>query len=75
MERQTNKQVKFPIKYLESNLVFHSVTGAVFAYYEWMPHNYAFISEDQAGMIAQDMEHLIALVDVPSFHLLDLAVE
>ena len=75
MERQTNKQVKFPIKYLESNLVFHSVTGAVFAYYEWMPHNYAFISEDQAGMIARDMEHLIALVDVPSFHLLDLAVE
>jgi len=75
LERQTNKQVKFPIKYLESNLVFHSVTGAVFAYYEWMPHNYAFISEDQAGMIARDMEHLIALVDVPSFHLLDLAVE
>jgi len=42
LERQTNKQVKFPIKYLESNLVFHSVTGAVFAYYEWMPHNYAW---------------------------------
>ena len=39
---------KFPIKYLEENLVFNSRSGEVYAYYEWIPYNYSCISEDKA---------------------------
>lgn len=72
-KRQIEK-VKFPIKYLEENLVFLN-SGAVYAYYEWVPYNYSFISEDKALMIARDIERLISGANVKDFHMLDIAVE
>ena len=42
---------KFPIKYLEENLVFGQDPENVWAYYEWQPYNYSCISEDKAAVI------------------------
>ncbi|MEL5938196.1 ATP-binding protein [Tetragenococcus halophilus] len=49
----------FPVKYLEENLLFNT-KGEVFAYYEWAPYNYSFISEDKAMTIFNKIQAMIA---------------
>lgn len=62
------------IKYMEENLIFN-VNGDVYAYYEWMPYNYSFISEDKALGIFQDINDLISASRAEHFHLLLVSTE
>ncbi len=39
-------QTKFPVKYIENNLVMNTEREC-FAYYEMVPYNYSFLSVDQ----------------------------
>ena len=66
---------KFPIKYLEENLVFHAQTEDVWAYYEWMPYNYSCISEDKALVVYRKIQELFAKCGAPKIHLLMLTFE
>ena len=66
---------KFPIKYLEENLVFHAQTGDVWAYYEWMPYNYSCISEDKAMVVYRKIQEMFAKCGAPKIHLLMLTFE
>ena len=66
---------KFPIKYLEDNLVFHARTGDVWAYYEWRPYNYSCISEDKAMVLYHRIQELFSKCGAPKIHLLTLTFE
>lgn len=69
------KKRKFPIKYLDGNLVFHSTSGEVYAYYEWMPYNYSCVGEDEAHSILLEMERLFSRTKTDKFHMLMINTE
>lgn len=48
---------KFPLKYLESNLVFNH-DGTVYAYYEFLPYSYGFAGQDKAFQIRNNLLRL-----------------
>ena len=62
---------RFPIKYLEENLVFHH-NGTVWAYYEWLPYNYSCISEDKAAQEFRKIYEIFSRCGVLKVHLLML---
>ncbi|MGL9921161.1 hypothetical protein IGJ52_000658 [Enterococcus sp. DIV1758] len=49
---------KFPIRYLEENLVFNT-DGTVYAYYEFTPYSYGFVGQDKAFQIKNNLLRLI----------------
>lgn len=51
---------KFPLKYLEDNLVFNQ-DGTVYAYYEFSPYSYGFVGQDKAFQFKNNLERLVRL--------------
>ncbi|MGL9970958.1 ATP-binding protein [Enterococcus sp. DIV1420a] len=49
---------KFPIKYLEDNLVFNR-DGTVYAYYELMPYSYGFVGQDKAFQLKNNFSRMV----------------
>lgn len=66
--------MKFPIKYIEDNLVFNT-ENECFAYYELMPYNYSFLSPEQKQQAHENFRQLIAQNRDGKIHLLQLATE
>lgn len=66
--------MKFPVKYLEENLVFAS-DGNVYAYYECGPYNYSFLGEDKAEEIYHNLEQMILSARSDRMHMLCIAIE
>ncbi|EPC71812.1 AAA-like domain protein, partial [Lacticaseibacillus paracasei subsp. paracasei Lpp71] len=42
--------MKFPIKYIEDNLVWNT-DGECYAYFELIPYNYSFLSPEQKQQV------------------------
>lgn len=66
--------MKFPIKYIEDNLVFNH-DNECFAYYELIPYNYSFLSYEQKQAVQENFRQLIAQNRDGKLHLLELATE
>lgn len=66
--------MKFPIKYIEDNLVFNK-DGECFAYYELVPYNYSFLSPEQKQEVHENFRQLISQNRDGKLHLLQLATE
>ncbi len=66
--------MKFPIKYIEDNLVFNTESEC-FAYYELIPYNYSFLSPEQKQQVHENFRQLIAQNRDGKIHLLQLATE
>ena len=65
----------FPIKFIENNLIWNK-DGEVYAYYELMPYNYAFLSEEQKMLLSNDFEQLISQYGQDGkIHALQIATE
>ncbi|MYV16058.1 ATP-binding protein [Furfurilactobacillus milii] len=66
--------MKFPIKYIENNLVFNQ-DNECFAYYELVPYNYSFLSPDQKQQVHENFRQLVAQNRDGKLHFLQLATE
>lgn len=66
--------MKYPIKYIENNLVFNH-DGDCFAYYELMPYNYSFLSPDEKFQVHDSFRQLIAQNRDGKIHALQLSTE
>src|SRR5688500_15441149 len=64
----------YPIKYIENNLVFNH-DGETFAYYELLPYNYSFLSEDEKIQVHDHFRQLIAQNQDGRHHGLELTTE
>ena len=62
----------FPIKYIEDNLVWNT-DNEVFAYYELIPYNYAFLSAEQKYEVQESFRQLIAQNRDGKIHALQIA--
>ena len=63
-----------PIKYIENNLVFNH-DGECFAYYELMPYNYSFLSDDEKVQIHDHFRQLIAQNHDGKIHAVQISTE
>ncbi len=66
------KSMRYPIKYLENNLVFNH-DGECFAYYELLPYNYSFLSEDEKVQVHDNFRQLIAQNQDGKIHALQIS--
>jgi len=66
--------VKFPIKYIENNLVCNQ-RGEWYAYYEVIPFNYSFLSQQEKLAVGENFESFISQLFGGSVHLLQIATE
>ncbi|MFR0563601.1 ATP-binding protein [Lacticaseibacillus paracasei] len=66
--------MKFPIKYIEDNLVWNT-DGECFAYFELIPYNYSFLSPEQKQQVHENFRQLISQNRDGKLHLLQLATE
>ncbi|EGO8640002.1 ATP-binding protein [Enterococcus faecalis] len=66
--------MKFPIKYIENNLVFNH-DGECFAYYELIPYNYSFLSPEEKFQVHDSIRQLIAQNRDGKIHALQLSTE
>lgn len=64
----------YPIKYIENNLVWNHA-GECFAYYELIPYNYSFLSEDQKIILHDNFRQLIAQNRDGKIHALQISSE
>lgn len=64
----------FPIKYIDNNLVWNR-DKEVFAYYEFIPYNYSFLSPEQKFIVHDSFRQLIAQNREGKFHALQIATE
>ena len=64
----------FPIKYIENNLVLNHEREC-FAYYEMIPYNYSFLSEEQKDAIHDEFTQLVAANKSGRLHFLMIAAE
>jgi len=64
----------YPIKYIENNLVFNH-DGETFAYYELLPYNYSFLSEDEKIQVHDHFRQLIAQNQDGKIHALQISTE
>src|SRR5690625_2583521 len=64
--------MRYPIKYLENNLVFNH-DGECFAYYELFPYNYSFLSEDEKIQVHDHFRQLIAQNQDGKIHALQIS--
>ncbi|MBO0473954.1 ATP-binding protein [Enterococcus ureasiticus] len=66
--------MKYPIKYIENNLVFNH-DGECFAYYELIPYNYSFLSPEEKFQVHDSFSQLIAQNRDGKIHALQLSIE
>ncbi|HEM8038996.1 TPA: ATP-binding protein [Klebsiella aerogenes] len=66
--------MKYPIKYIENNLVFN-YDGECFAYYELVPYNYSFLSPEEKFQVHDSFRQLIAQNRDGKIHALQLSTE
>lgn len=66
--------MKYPIKYIENNLVFNH-DGECFAYYELLPYNYSFLTPEQKLQVHTNFRQLIAQNREGKIHALQLSTE
>ncbi|WP_206912307.1 ATP/GTP-binding protein [Enterococcus sp. DIV0840] len=66
--------MKYPIKYIENNLVFNH-DGECFAYYELIPYNYSFLSPEEKFQVHDSFRQLIAQNRDGKIHALQLSIE
>ncbi|MBD9412760.1 ATP/GTP-binding protein, partial [Pseudomonas stutzeri] len=66
--------MKFPIKYIEDNLVWNT-DGECYAYFELIPYNYSFLSPEQKQQVHENCRHLISQNRDGKRHLLQRATE
>ncbi|HBI1783320.1 TPA: ATP-binding protein [Enterococcus faecalis] len=66
--------MKYPIKYIENNLVFNH-DGECFAYYEFIPYNYSFLSPEEKFQVHDSFRQLIAQNRDGKIHALQLSTE
>src|SRR5690625_5231661 len=64
--------MRYPIKYLENNLVFND-DSECFAYYELLPYNYTFLSEDEKIQVHDHFRQLIAQNQDGKIHALQIS--
>ncbi|KNE19286.1 ATP-binding protein [Virgibacillus pantothenticus] len=64
--------MRYPIKYLENNLVFNH-DGECFAYYELLPYNYSFLSPDEKIQVHDHFRQLIAQNQDGKIHALQIS--
>src|SRR5699024_7776621 len=64
----------YPIKYIENNLVFNH-DGETFAYYELLPYNYSFLSEDEKIQVHDHFRQLIAQNQDGKIHALQVSIK
>lgn len=67
-------QTKFPVKYIENNLVMNAEREC-FAYYEMVPYNYSFLSVEQKNRIHDEFRQLVAANKTGRLHFLMVAAE
>ncbi|MDO4667637.1 MAG: ATP-binding protein [Streptococcus sp.] len=66
--------MKYPIKYIENNLVWNN-DGECFAYYEFLPYNYSFLSPEQKLQVHDSFRQLIAQNRDGKIHALQISTE
>lgn len=66
--------MRHPIKYIENNLVFNH-DGECFAYYELLPYNYSFLSDDEKIQVHDHFRQLIAQNQDGKLHALQISTE
>ncbi|EAF2586312.1 ATP/GTP-binding protein [Listeria monocytogenes] len=66
--------MKYPIKYIENNLVFNH-DGECFSYYELIPYNYSFLSPEEKFQVHDSFRQLIAQNRDGKIHGLQLSTE
>lgn len=66
--------MKYPIKYIENNLVWNH-DGECFAYYELLPYNYSFLSPEQKLQVHDSFKQLIAQNRDGKIHALQISTE
>ena len=66
--------MKYPIKYIENNLVWNH-DGECFAYYELLPYNYSFLSPEQKLQVHDSFRQLIAQNRDGKIHALQISTE
>ena len=64
--------MRYPIKYMENNLVFNH-DGECFAYYELLPYNYSFLSPDEKIQVHDHFRQLIAQNQDGKIHALQIS--
>jgi len=64
--------MRYPIKYMENNLVFNH-DGECFAYYELLPYNYSFLSSDEKIQVHDHFRQLIAQNQDGKIHALQIS--
>ncbi|KNE22314.1 ATP-binding protein [Virgibacillus pantothenticus] len=64
--------MRYPIKYMENNLVFNH-DGECFAYYELLPYNYSFLSPDEKVQVHDHFRQLIAQNQDGKIHALQIS--
>lgn len=64
--------MRYPIKYIENNLVFNH-DGECFAYYELLPYNYSFLSPDEKVQVHDHFRQLIAQNQDGKIHALQIS--
>lgn len=66
--------MRYPIKYIENNLVWN-YDGECFAYYEFIPYNYSFLSADEKFQVHDAFRQLIAQNRDGKIHALQISTE
>ncbi|WPH48013.1 ATP-binding protein [Enterococcus faecalis] len=66
--------MKYPIKYIENNLVFNH-EGECFAYFELLPYNYSFLTPEQKMQVHTNFRQLIAQNREGKIHALQISTE
>ncbi|PRT63962.1 ATP/GTP-binding protein [Streptococcus anginosus] len=66
--------MKYPIKYIENNLVWNN-DGECFTYYELLPYNYSFLSPEQKLQVHDSFRQLIAQNRDGKIHALQISTE
>ncbi|WP_247907130.1 ATP-binding protein [Streptococcus anginosus] len=66
--------MKYPIKYIENNLVWNN-DEECFAYYELLPYNYSFLSPEQKLQVHDSFRQLIAQNRNGKIHALQISTE
>ncbi len=65
------KLLKYPIKYIENNLVFNH-DGECSAYYELIPYNYSFLSLDEKIVVHENFNQLILQIHSGKIHAIQI---
>src|SRR5699024_4591090 len=66
------KFMRYPIKYIENNLVFNH-DGECLAYYELLPYNYSFLSPEEKMQVHDHFRQLIAQNQDGKIHALQIS--